>query len=380
MIVKCSKCGSYIHKANKCFHCGNTSGFDDIGEEVVHENIAQDYAHMEVLIEDKKFDEAISLSYKILEWMPNLAGVFWLRLLARNKCSTAIELISKGFPCSEDADFYNALSFSTGEEHTAYEDIKKVVSEIRTSLKKKLHDNEYRCKADTDIMHINRTMQDEINGRKQKLFTLWSDLEDTEHSLYELEMNCRLLTKEYQTCLEQAEQYAYAIKYETHQMKECTAEKLHSFQVRMGNALQLSESSKNILESMKKQHPWVKAFADLVSQRNQKEALLTSEIASLASYERAVQQTINEIEHIEGCHKAALVAIDKYDFTDAATLLGEDVFNQILSCAGVATYCSIDVSYKNCNPTSSIGATQQVETDNKMDTEDYYAAWGLNKD
>ena len=131
-IVKCTKCGKYIHKAEKCFHCVNTKGFDEIASTAVHENVAQDYMHMGVLIENKKYDDAIALSYTILEWMPNLAGVFWLRLLAKNKCSSAIDLISKGFPCDEDSDFCNALAFSTGEEHSAYQDIQKVISEIRS--------------------------------------------------------------------------------------------------------------------------------------------------------------------------------------------------------------------------------------------------------
>ena len=145
-------------------------------------------------------------------------------------------------------------------------------------------------------------MQGEIDTRKEKLFSLWSDLEETEHSLYELEMDCRLLIKEHQIGLEEAAQAAAAIKSETYRMKECTADKLHSFQVRMGNVLQQSESSKDSIERMKKQHPWVKSFSDLVSQRNQKVKLINSEISSLASYERTVQQTLTEIVCIESRH------------------------------------------------------------------------------
>lgn len=92
-IVRCPKCGKYIHKAVKCFHCGNTAGFEEISGSDVHENITQEYARMDILIEDKKYDEAIALSYTILEWMPNLAGVFWFRLLARYKCSTAMDQV-----------------------------------------------------------------------------------------------------------------------------------------------------------------------------------------------------------------------------------------------------------------------------------------------
>lgn len=379
-IVKCPKCGKYIHKAAKCFHCGNTAGFEEISGGEVHENVAQEYARMDMLIEDKKYDEAIALSYTVLEWMPNLAGVFWLRLLAKYKCSTAIDLICKGFPCDEDADFCNALEFSTDEEHSAYEDIKAAVSQIRISLKKEISEHEYSIKSATDIMQIKKTMQGEIERRKEKLFSLWSDLEDTEHSLYALEMDCRLLTKEHQTGLEKAAQAASAIKSEAYRLEECTAEKLHSLQVRMGNVLQQSESSKDSIDSMKKQHPWVKSFSDLVTKRNEKVRLINSEISSLSSYERTVQQTVSEIERIESRHKTALIAVDKYDFMNAAALLGTSAFNDVLRSAGVGVGSSVSVVSEEKVPSTEVDEIQSGDTDTEMDMEDYYAAWGLIED
>ena len=379
-IVKCPKCGKYIHKAMKCFHCGNTAGFEEISSVEVHENVAQEYARMDVMIEDKKYDEAIALSYTILEWMPNLAGVFWLRLLAKFKCSTAIDLICKGFPCDEDADFCNALDFSTDEEHSVYEDIKAAVSQIRASLKKEISEHEYRSKSATNIIQIKKTMQGEIKRRKEKLFSLWSDLEDTEHSLYALEMDCRLLTKEHQTGLEKAAQAASAIKSEAYRIEECTAKELHSLQVRMGNVLQQSESSKDSIDSMKKQHPWVKSFSDLVAKRNEKVRLINSEISSLSSFETTVQQTVSEIERIESRHKTALIDADKYDFTNAAALLGTSTFNDVLRSAGIGVGSSVSIVSEEKVPSTVVGEIQSGDAETEMDMEDYYTAWGLNED
>ena len=379
-IVKCLKCGKYIHKAPKCLYCGNTAGFDGIDEVIVHDNVIQDYTRMEVLVEDQKYDEAIALSYTILEWMPNLAGVFWLRLLAKNKCSTAIDLICKGFACDDDSDFCNALSFSVKEEHIAYEEIKKAVSAIRVVLKKEIDEHEHQCKSNTNIMHIKKTMQEEIERRKQKLFSLWSDLEDTEHSLYELEMDCKLLIKEHQIGLEKAVQAATVIKGETYRMQECTEDKLHSFQVRMGNVLQQSEVSKDSINSMKNNHPWVKSFKDLVSRREQELQLINCEIASLESYKQTVQQTISEIEQIEEHHKMALEAAKRYDFANAAVLLGENSFNQILCSVGVGMGASISSISESWKSTTSLDNAQSVDADDKIDMEEYYAVLGLDED
>lgn len=381
-IVKCMKCGKYIHKADKCFHCGNMTDFEETNEITIHENVAQDYIRMGVLVEDKKFDEAISLSYSILEWMPNLAGVFWLRLLAKNRCTKAIELISKGFPCNDDADFCNALRFSSGEEHSAYEDVQKAVSESRQALLNEITVHEYKCKADTKIMDIKKGLPDEINKRKEKLFSLWTDLERTEQSLFELEMDCRLLAKEHQTGLEQAAQAAASLKSETYRLEECTAEKLHELQVKLGNALQQSESSKETLDSMKNQHPWVKSFSELVTKRNQQVKLINTELSSLESYERTVQQTITEIERIESRHKTARIAVDKYDFTDAASLLGTSVFENVLKSLGIICGSTIGFTFDKEDTTDSVGSYQEERSANEDEwsADDYYSAWGLNND
>ena len=104
---------------------------------------------------------------------------------------------------------------------------------------------------------------------------------------------------------------------------------LHSFQVKMGYVLQLSEQAKDAIESMRKQHPWVKNFSELVTKRNQLVKAINSEVSALTSYQRTVQQILSEIERIEGRHKTALRAAENYDFTDAASLLESDIFSQI---------------------------------------------------
>ncbi len=336
-IVKCQKCGNYIPKAVKCYHCGNSTDFSETEEIAVHKNVAKDYVRMSELIEERKFDDAINLSHKILEWMPNLAGVFWLRLLAKNKCSTAAELITRGFPCDDDADLINALRFSSGEERIAYENIQKTVISIRGMLLTDISDHEYRCKSATNILEIREGFSEEIEKRKKKLFNIWSDLKEIEHALYALQTDCRLLAKERQLELEQAVQEAVAIKAEMDKMKDvdCTSERLYALQVRLGSILARSNSSREAIESMKNQHAWVAEFSEQISRRDQQIELINSEIVSLAAYEKKVQETISEIESIENKHKKARISADRYDFSPAASLIGTNEFEQILRASGV---------------------------------------------
>ena len=66
--------------------------------------------------------------------------------------------------------------------------------------------------AKTDILQIKNSIKSEINMRQEKLLSLWSDLENTENALYALEMDCKLLSKEYREAIEKADQAASFIK------------------------------------------------------------------------------------------------------------------------------------------------------------------------
>lgn len=376
-IVKCSKCKKYIPKASKCFHCGNTMGFDEVTMPAIHENVVAEYSKVETLLESKKFTEALTLSHVVIEWMPNLAGIFWLRLLAKNKCTTAAELIQKGFNCGEDPDFCNALVFSTGAEHSAYLDVQNMVLSTQKALKAEVSAHEYQCKMKTNILQIKKSMKGEVDTRKKKLFSLWSELEETEQSMYTLEKDCTLLSKEHSDALDKAAQAASSIKSETYRLEECTSENLHKYQVEIGNILQQSEQAKAAIESMKKQHPWVKSFNDLVKKRDEQVRQIASEISSLKIYEATIQQTLDEIDRIEQRHRSALCSVDSFDFMDAANLLGKDTYNNVLRSAGLGVDVQFSVASQDWQPNTTF--TAPIDNDDE-DTDDYYSAWGLPND
>lgn len=376
-IIKCSKCGKYIHKANRCFHCGNTTGFDEVDMPHIHENAVVEYSKVESLVERKRFDEALSLSHTVIEWMPHLAGIFWLRLLAKNKCTSAAELIEKGFNCEDDADMCNALTFSTGAEHSIYLDIQSMVNAARKALKEEILNHEYKCKMKTDILQIKKNMQDEMDSRKKKLFSLWSELEETEHSLYTLEMDCRLLSKEHSDVLDKAVLAASSTRTEVYRLEECTAEALHEYQVKIGSILRQSEQAKTALESMKKQHPWVTSFNNLVKKRDDQVCLISNEISSLRTYEETIQKTLDEVDRIEERHRKAGCAVESYDFLDAANLLGRDCYNKIFHSIGLGIDVQSSIPSQDWQP-STFSATSI--DDDAVAIDDYYSVWCLSND
>lgn len=442
-IVKCSKCKKYIHKSSKCFYCGNTMGFDEVEMPTIHENVLVEYSKVESLVERKNFPEALQLSRAVIEWMPNLAGIFWLRLLANNECTSTAELIQKGFDCQDDANFCNALAFSTGAEYSAYFDVRSMVLATKEALKAEVFNHEYQCKMKTDILQIKKSMKEEVDSRKEKLFSLWSELERTEYSMYMLEKDCILLSKEHRDALNIAAQAASSIsteasqfeksttenhhknqvktgeilqqsgqaKYamesikkqqlggnffnafakkhddqarqitnstENSQLEGCTAQNHHKYQVKIGKILRQSEQAKDAMECIRKQDSWVKSFNDLVRKRDEQVRQITNELTSLKTYEATIQHTLDEIDRIEQRHRAAIRAVESYDFLDAANLLGRDCYNSILHSIGFGVDVQISVSSQDWQPNTTFSTS--IEDDGDMDADEYYSAWGLSDD
>ena len=87
---------------------------------------------------------------------------------------------------------------------------------VQETLHHAVQTNEFRAKAEYGLLELKNGMQEEINRRRQSLFSMWSELEKTERELYALELDCQILTKEYQNALNAAAQSATAIKSEAY--------------------------------------------------------------------------------------------------------------------------------------------------------------------
>ena len=134
------------------------------------------------------------------------------------------------------------------------------------------------------------------------------------------------------------------------------------------------------MESMKKKHPWIHDFNDLVKKRDEQVRLIGAEISSLRSYEAIIQQTLDEIDRIEERHRKANRAVEAYDFLDAANLLGKDCYNKILHNIGLGIDVQTSISSQDWQPSIISASPIDDDDDEEEDTDDYYSAWGLPND
>lgn len=324
-IMKCNNCGKLIHVTNKCYHCGSISGFEEVKKPIIHENVDKEYSCMQSYLTEKKYEDVINLSHTVIQWMPDFSGAFWMRILAKNKCSTDLELIQKGFSFDDSADFYNAMKFGDEYEKCVYQDIKNKIEELKKEYSSRLLLNLNKEIADTNILEVNEKMSFEIEKYRNRIFDLWTALEKTEQKLYIIEMKSQLLVEEYKKSLETAHSSSISIKNQSYQMQECTEDEFHSYQVKIDGILYQSEQAREAIENMKENHPLVTEFNELVAERNQQIAKIENELSELRKYEQSVQSTISIVEQIESKYKAALKNLEKYDFYVARNILNQEI-------------------------------------------------------
>ena len=336
IITKCDKCGELMHKADRCFACGNASGFTKIDSTVtIHENVRDEYENLERLVKNRKFMEALTLSKLVLEWMPNCSDVFWLRLLAKYGCDSDEALIRKGVSCEDSADYHNAVMFANETQKKVYYGVSAKVSAVKKVLSQYITEHEYFEKNNTAILQIQSEFPAEIESHRKKLFQLWKELQQVESQIVAVEKDCVLLAKEHKETLDKANSVAASIKAKAYTMEECTAEQFYKYQIQFGDLLYQSEQAKVSIDSIRSQHPWMKTYNDLVTKRDSIVSKISNEINTLKTYESRVKSTISEIDKIEARHTAALVSVNRYSFSEVRSLLGENRFMSAYVEAGV---------------------------------------------
>ncbi len=335
-VVKCEKCGGLLHKTDRCFFCGNIIKGHPMSSALnVHENVKDEYEALEHLVKNEKYTEALRISDLVQEWMPFCSDVFWMRLLAKHKCPTDEALIRKGFSYEDSAEYYNAVFFADDIQKKVYLSISEKISSVRNVLQRYIEEHEYAEKRNTPILNVQKNFSAEIDSRRKKLFQLWEALRETEKQIAVIEKDCLLLIHEYKETLDTANSVAASFKKSVCDLQECTIEQLHTYQTLFGKLLCESEGTKEKIDSMRKQHPWIGEFDALVKKRDGIALQINDEINSLRSYEEKVQSTVAEIEKIEAVHAKALASVKKFDFSGARSVLGEERFHSAFDEAGV---------------------------------------------
>ncbi len=335
MISKCQKCGALIHSASTCFHCGSTRMETIYNADDIHANVDEEYRMMVAALKDRRFSEALRLSDQVIEWMPRFSEMYWLRFLASHQCSSDVELICNGVDCAQDPNYCNAIAYATSEEYRVYKDVEDKIAKLKKQLEREIALYIYKKKEDTYLTELHQGLAKKVEEKRNGLFAEWQKLQKIEQDLAVIQMNCRLRAREYQDALDSAKIKAESIKLEANKRVDLSDAEVHSFRVRMGAVLQQSEQARQVLDDFKKQHPWVKEFAQLEKARDEQVEKIKAALAEMKRFEASLLDAIAAYEKIVATSKQLNSKLNNMQFNGIKSIVGDRVFTTALREVGI---------------------------------------------
>ena len=335
MISKCQKCGALIHTASTCFHCGSTRMGTVHNVDDIHANVLEEYRLMVAALKDRRFSEVLKLSDKVIEWMPRFAEMYWIRFLASHQCASDIELIYNGVDCTQDPNYCNAVAYACSEEYRVYKDVEDIIAKLKKQLEREIALYIHKKKEDTYLIDLHQSLEKKVAEKRNRLFVEWQKLQKIEQDLIVIQMNCKLRAREYQDVLDSAKIKSESIKLEANKRVDLSDAEVHSFRVRMGAVLQQSEQARQAIDDFKRQHPWVKEFAQLEKTRDEQVEIIKTELADMKKFETSLLDAIAAYEKIVTTSKQLKSKLGNMQFSGIKAIVGDRVFTTALREVGV---------------------------------------------
>ena len=334
-IYRCNTCGKYYVNNKKCYYCGGFGEQQPAELDRLHQNVKDEYQALQEDMEQEHFEEVLKRSEKISEWAPDFPDIFLDRFMAEKKCANMEDLLIKGFDFENDANFVNAMRFSSGVQHEVYAEIQEKLKKLQEQLLKAIDLHEYQAECEVPVTETKKEVESYLDEKKKKVFSCWKEIEMTERKMQVIEQNCAMLPAEHKKTLDNAYVEIGRVSESRRGTNACTEEDLHKYQVQIGAIIQESEDAKNAIQNMKEHHPYIKEYKDLFLERKKQVDALHEELLDLRSHMIGVNIRINRLEEIREKCMSVKCAVKEYKFEKAQELLGTQRFNESVAASGI---------------------------------------------
>ena len=301
----------------------------------IHENVRHEFAAAFNALKAGDFNETIRLSYEILEWMPNCAQVFWMRLLAFNRCKSDEELIRHGCKTTEEGDFLNAMECGSKSEKKRFSDVKAKIEVVKKALCKRIDKEKHEKLLETKIIDVRSSLNKEVMESRDRMYELWEEAQKAEAQMYTLKEQCELISLEYRNGLEEAEKQAKSLKDRIYKVERCTDDEKNTYKMKLQDIESRSTQVLKNYKEIQNRNAQVKKFKKLEKSRNELFAKIDVEFEKLNEYEQLVEKVLNVAQKIESDHNEAYRSVSEYCFEQAINVLGEQIFNDIVEQSSI---------------------------------------------
>lgn len=322
MLLRCLRCNHIISDA-PCIYCGNTTEanleyqFDD-------KVSAADQAKIIESVKNEQFDSAINLINKVLERSRNHAGSYYIKHLIVQEKTNTLEMLYSGFDPDNSFNFCNALEYSSGEERSLYENIKKIIVSMKESIIEELCLAKKEKIRNQDIVKFSDYSRSFLNSQMQSVDSMWEQLSAKESAMHSIDLKCELLVKEAHDNLNEAVTMTEKVVREVYKKEECSPSKYDEHSIALSSARRLSEAASSDFKGMKGSHPLVKEFVGITQERTSILYSIDRNIEAINEHTEKMAALLEKIDSIEKEYDSAIKLACIYDFTEAEDVLGKE--------------------------------------------------------
>lgn len=298
-IISCPKCGALIHQESKCCHCGTTVIGKCVSKPKIHPNVRKDYEMAWDLLQKRMFDEALQHSTVLTLWMPGDSSVYWLRLLARRRCISDLELICYAGQIKEDTDYQLAISCASKPELQVYKDVANLAEKVYQEMYREARKVIQQKKLDTGVLQKKVQLENDTRESFDQILKDWTRLAHVQQSIQDIVSEWRIVTAEEIQNMEAAISRIGAVSSDLYSKKECTVREHHvAFQTIEASEL-LMEAAVDKLQKMHKGHELNNKLKECVAEYNDLDRKIAAALEIQRKRQNEIQELIKKLERID---------------------------------------------------------------------------------
>lgn len=333
MIVKiCNSCGKRVHVGsyygNICMFCDSEVKFEEPDTKVYEAVIKCE----EILVGrvEMSMENFIFYINSLIEKYPQVSALYWLRMLAKNRCSNDMYLLEKGIRFTDNADYFAAYDCADDNERLYYNSLAKIYETLQEQLFKELNIKKQSEINSTGIQQKQKEIYEKLFELTSELSKQMEEFSLTEMLLKDRISDCEAYYESLRVITESAEYKISNISEEINKKSEITDEgKSEQLSLILKN-FKASEFTLSKAREFENSETYKEYIALLTQCEEEKKSIdnLTNRINKLDS---EMKKIITDVEKIKKKYEDIVKYSKTSDYSKMAYVLGNSKINRRLT-------------------------------------------------
>lgn len=329
-IIKCCSCQKVIHIGENfgtsCIFCGAANNYSTNSS--LRGKIQEYIRKIKELIKASKFRDAMEVCNDYIEIYPNIAELYWLRLLAHYNCKNDVELIQKGVNIKNDIDFTCCMHFADSLEKECLEQLWTIREAIISDINQALITTERKEKIKTGISDIKKNTESELNQLRKDLREQVVELDSAEKELRDAFFDCSVMISSRKQRFNEFLGKAEQSKKQIDSKNEMTESEKATFEIALGKYI--AATATEFGELMSEEDPCFDRYKQAKAKQGRIEKKIQEINTKISHIFDEQNDVINLVNIISAKYADAKVQMDLGNLSSVATLIGRSTLTDII--------------------------------------------------